>query len=139
MPRLAAYHEDPEEDDEDDEDELLTQNSELLRRLQKMERSNHQSFDEDEDEEVEERFKLLSAQPGIYFDRANDAEVNDENEKECEEGMLSGTVMLYIFFNCMFYQLLRVQHSCSSTQSWGSLLPSIVETRDQNSPPSLFE
>ena len=36
------------------------------------------------------------------------------------------------FFNCMFYQLLCVQHSCSSTQSWGSLLPSIVETRDQN-------
>ena len=35
--------------------------------------------------------------------------------------------------NCMFYQLLRVQHSCSSTQSWGSVLPSIVETRDQNS------
>ena len=32
----------------------------------------------------------------------------------------------------MFYQLLRVQlHSCSSTQSWGSVLPSIVETRDQ--------
>ena len=40
---------------------------------------------------------------------------------------------IYIFFNCMFYQLLRVQHSCSSTQSWGSVLPSIVETRDQNS------
>ena len=36
-----------------------------------------------------------------------------------------------LFFNCMFYQLLRVQHSCSSTQSWGSVLPSIVrrETR----------
>ena len=33
---------------------------------------------------------------------------------------------------CMFYQLLRVQHSCSSTQSWGSVLPSIGETRDQN-------
>ena len=33
----------------------------------------------------------------------------------------------FFFFNCMFYQLLRVQHSCSSTQSWGSvLLPSIV-------------
>ena len=40
---------------------------------------------------------------------------------------------LISFFNCMFYQLLRVQHSCSSTQSWGSVLPSIVETRDQNS------
>ena len=38
-----------------------------------------------------------------------------------------------LFFNSMFYQLLCVQHSCSSTQSWGSVLPSIVETRDQNS------
>ena len=38
------------------------------------------------------------------------------------------------FFNCMFYQLLRVQHSCSSTQPWGSVLPSIVETIDQSSP-----
>ena len=37
------------------------------------------------------------------------------------------------FFNCMFFQLLRVQHSCSSTQSWDSVLPPIVETRDQNS------
>ena len=27
----------------------------------------------------------------------------------------------------MFYQLLRVQHSCPSTQSWGSVLPSIAE------------
>ena len=43
-------------------------------------------------------------------------------------------VVSYIYiFNSMFYQLLRVQHSCSSTQSWGSVLPSIVETRDQNS------
>ena len=41
--------------------------------------------------------------------------------------------LLFFFFNCMFYQLLRVQHSCSSTQSWGSVLPSIVEARDQNS------
>ena len=32
----------------------------------------------------------------------------------------------------MFYQFLCVQHSRSSTQSWGSVLPSIVETRDQN-------
>ena len=40
----------------------------------------------------------------------------------------------FFFFNCMFYQLLCVQlHSCSSTQSWGSVLPSIFETRDQNS------
>ena len=51
----------------------------------------------------------------------------------------SGEVVCFInrffffFFNCMFYQLLRVQHSCSSTQSWGSVLPSIVEMRDQNS------
>ena len=42
-------------------------------------------------------------------------------------------VYFFCFFNCMFYQLLRVQHGCSSTQSWGSVLPSIVETRDQNS------
>ena len=41
--------------------------------------------------------------------------------------------LLFFFFNCMFYQLLRVQHSCSSTQSWGSVLPSFVETRGQNS------
>ena len=40
---------------------------------------------------------------------------------------------LQIDFDCMFYQLLCVQHSCSSTQSWGSVLPSIAETRDQNS------
>ena len=41
--------------------------------------------------------------------------------------------LFFFFFNCMFYQLLRVQHNCSSTQSLGSVLPSIVETRDQNS------
>ena len=44
---------------------------------------------------------------------------------------LKAPVMQYFFFfffflNCMFYQLLRVQHSCSSTQSWGSVLPSIL-------------
>ena len=33
----------------------------------------------------------------------------------------------------MFYQLLSVQHSCSSTQSWGSERPSIVEMRNENS------
>ena len=33
----------------------------------------------------------------------------------------------------MFYQLLRVLHSSSSTQFWGSVLPSIVKTKDQNS------
>ena len=42
-------------------------------------------------------------------------------------------VVRFLFFNCMFYQLLRVQYSCPSTQSLGSVLPSIVETRDQNS------
>ena len=36
-------------------------------------------------------------------------------------------------YNCISYQLLSVQHSCSSTQSWGSVLPSIVEMTDQNS------
>ena len=55
----------------------------------------------------------------------------------------AGRLAVFVFFNCMFYQLLCVQlHSCSSTQSWGSVLPSIVEKRDQNSwgcPPSLFE
>ena len=35
--------------------------------------------------------------------------------------------------NCMFYQLVCVLQSCPSTQTWGSVLPSIVETRDQNS------
>ena len=39
----------------------------------------------------------------------------------------------FVFYYCMFYQLLCVPHSSSSTQSWGSVLPSIVETRDQNS------
>ena len=37
--------------------------------------------------------------------------------------------LLFCFsFNCMCYQLLCVKHSCSSTQSWGSVLPSIVNT-----------
>ena len=44
-----------------------------------------------------------------------------------------GSFFFPFFFNCMFYQLLCVQHNCSSTQSWGSVLPAIVETRDQNS------
>ena len=39
----------------------------------------------------------------------------------------------FFFFNRIFYQLLRVQHSCSFTQSWGSVPPSIVEKRDDNS------
>ena len=50
------------------------------------------------------------------------------------------TVMGYIvrffkfFLNFgMFYQFLCVPHHRSSTQSWGSVLPSIVEKRDQNS------
>ena len=39
----------------------------------------------------------------------------------------------FFFFICMFYQVLGVPHSSSSTPTWGSVLPSIVETRDQNS------
>ena len=38
---------------------------------------------------------------------------------------------LFLLVQCMVYQLLRVQHSCSSTQSWGGVLPSVAETRDQ--------
>ena len=41
--------------------------------------------------------------------------------------------IIFFFFNCMFYQVLGVPHSSSSTPTWGSVLPSIVETRDQNS------
>ena len=33
--------------------------------------------------------------------------------------------LILFLYTCTFYQLLRVQHSCSSTQSWGSVLPSI--------------
>ena len=43
------------------------------------------------------------------------------------------SLICLIFLNCTFYQFLYVPHSRSSTQSWGSVLPSIVETRDQNS------
>ena len=45
------------------------------------------------------------------------------------------SVIQFVFFsfNCMFYQLRCVQHSCSSTQSWDSVLPAILKTRDQNS------
>ena len=39
----------------------------------------------------------------------------------------------FFSFFCMFYQFLCILHSRSSTQSWGSVLPSIVEMRDQNS------
>ena len=42
-------------------------------------------------------------------------------------------VYLIFLCVCMFYQLLRVPHGSSSTQPSGSVLPSIVETRDQNS------
>ena len=38
------------------------------------------------------------------------------------------TCVGFIFF-CMFYQLLCVQHSCTYTQSWDSVLPSIVVRR----------
>ena len=40
-------------------------------------------------------------------------------------------ISLIFFSNCGFYKLLRVQHSSSSTPTWGSVLPFIVETRDQ--------
>ena len=40
---------------------------------------------------------------------------------------------IFFFIICMFYQVLGVPHSSSSTPTWGSVLPSIVETRDQNS------
>ena len=45
-----------------------------------------------------------------------------------------------VFFYMYFYQVLRVLHCCSSTQSWGSVLPSIVEMRYHNSRdcPQLF-
>ena len=46
------------------------------------------------------------------------------------EQPLRGSMFFFFFFNCMFYQLLRVLHSSSSTQSRGSVLPSIVEMRD---------
>ena len=38
----------------------------------------------------------------------------------------------FLSLNLMFYLLVHVQHSCSSTQSWGSVLPSIVEMKDKN-------
>ena len=34
-------------------------------------------------------------------------------------------------FNCMLYQLLRVQHSCSAKQSWGNVLPFNVEQKSR--------
>ena len=40
---------------------------------------------------------------------------------------------IFYFFFGMFYQVLGVPHSSSSTPTWGSVLPSIAETRDQNS------
>ena len=52
-------------------------------------------------------------------------------DKMWQRGLEAVPSRFFDFCNCMFYQLLRVQHSCSSTQSWGSVLPSIVETRDQ--------
>ena len=44
-----------------------------------------------------------------------------------------GEWAIYFISNCTFYQLPVVQHSCLSTRFWGSVLSSIVETRDQNS------
>ena len=74
---------------------------------------------------------------GRWFDVGqDDGEIERELLPGKEQGKLyiCTTLIYFFFFNCMFYQLLRVQlHSCSFTQSWGSVLPSIVETRDQNS------
>ena len=45
-------------------------------------------------------------------------------------------------FNCMFYKLLHVQHSCSFTQSWVSILPSLLlreETRIPGVAPFSFQ
>ena len=47
--------------------------------------------------------------------------------------MTCDQLQVTLFFNSMFYKILCVKHSCSSIQSWGSVLPSIVEKRDQNS------
>ena len=43
-------------------------------------------------------------------------------------------VLIVVVFKIwyMFYFLLHVQHSGSFTQSWGNVLPSIIEMRDQN-------
>ena len=49
------------------------------------------------------------------------------------KGIVPGVLFLFNNFILMFYQFLCVPHSRSSTQSWGSVLPSIVETREQNS------
>ena len=50
------------------------------------------------------------------------------------KGLFKNLACVHFFsFNCMFYQVLGVPHSSSSTPTWGSVLPSIVETRDQNS------
>ena len=40
-------------------------------------------------------------------------------------------IIVFFISNFMFYQLLHVRYSCCSTQSWSSVLPSIVETRDE--------
>ena len=46
--------------------------------------------------------------------------------------------MFFFPFNSMFYQLLLVQDSCSSTQSRGSVLPSIDEARIPGVAPFYF-
>ena len=57
------------------------------------------------------------------------------------EGHICLHIYSLVFLNCVFYQLLCVQQSCSSTESRGSVLLSIVETRDKNywsCPPSVL-
>ena len=85
----------------------------------------------------EERQKVQAVEKRLIIKDGQQSALTDdmklhEREKEILQQEV-GRVFFVCFFNCMFYQLLRVQHSCSSTQSWGSVLPSIVETRDQNS------
>ena len=50
----------------------------------------------------------------------------------CQKKVKGADAKVFLF-NCMFYQLLHVQNSCSSTQSWASVLSSIVEKRGQDS------
>ena len=59
----------------------------------------------------------------------NMAAVGDRSHPQRRVGSV---IHIFFFCICMFYQVLGVPQSSSSTQTWGSVLPSIVETRDQN-------
>ena len=77
--------------------------------------------------------ELSKGEEACYCQSANGLSITKNRGAHDRSRPFNPRLDNYIFFNCMFYQLLCVQHSCSSTQSWGSVLPSIVETRDQNS------